>query len=123
MEVKTMNAKILETTADNFRSEVLEAALPVLIEFGTDNCPACRLAEPVLDRLADEYDGRVLFAHVDAAEQQELASAFGVRGVPAFAVIRNRQLLDSFVGAQPPAAMRRRLDAAISARPRPSSMG
>jgi thioredoxin-like negative regulator of GroEL len=118
-----MNAKILETTADNFRSEVLEAGVPVLIEFSTESCPACRMVEPVLDKLADEYEGRVLFAHVDAGEERELAEAFDVRGVPAFAVIRDRQLVDAFVGAQPPVALRRRLDAVLAAKRRTSSMG
>jgi thioredoxin-like negative regulator of GroEL len=118
-----MNAKILETTVKNFRSGVLEAATPVLLEFSTESCPACRMVEPVLDRLADEYDGRVLFAHVDAGEQPELAEAFGVQGVPAFAVIRDRSIVDAFVGAQPPAAIRNRLDAALAPKPKRRSMG
>ncbi len=118
-----MNAKILETTVKNFRSGVLEAETPVLLEFSTESCPACRMVEPVLDRLADEYDGRVLFAHVDAGEQPELAEAFGVRGVPAFALIRDRSIVDAFVGAQPPAALRDRLDAVLAPKPRRRSMG
>lgn len=118
-----MNAKILETTADNFRSDVLDAVVPVLIEFSTETCPACRMVQPALDRLADEYEGRVLFAHVDASQEQELAEAFGVRGVPAFAVVRDRQIVDSFVGAQPPREIRRRLDEAISNKRRSTSVG
>ncbi|NBC82318.1 MAG: thiol reductase thioredoxin [Bacteroidetes bacterium] len=66
---------------------VYEGNKPALIDFYADWCAPCRITSPILDELAKEYAGKILIYKIDTDEQQELASVFGVRGLPSFLYI------------------------------------
>lgn len=76
-------ANITEATVDNFEDVVLNSKLPVYIEFYVaQNCKPCAAQAPIVEKLANEYAGKVKFVRVEASKQQELAAAAGIRGVP-----------------------------------------
>ena len=96
----TQNATSTITQLDslNFDSEVSSSVAPVVIDFYADWCAPCRQMEPIFEKLADEYEGRVRVARVDVDESPELASRFGVRGIPHVIALRDGAEVDSQVG-------------------------
>ena len=97
-------------TKDNFQKEVVESAQPVLVDFYADWCGPCQMMMPVVEKLAEKYDGRVKVGKVNSDEQQELASAFNVMSIPSFFFIKDGKVVDQAVGAMPPAALEARVE-------------
>jgi putative thioredoxin len=83
---------------------------PVVVDFWADWCEPCKVLMPLLDKLADEYQGQFLLAKVNADEQPMIAQQLGVRSLPTVMVIKDGQPVDGFVGAQPEAQIREILD-------------
>ncbi len=71
-----------DITTDNFSQEVSDSALPVLVDFGADWCPPCRMLEPIVDALAQKYQGKMRVGKVDADAHPQLQEQFGVMGLP-----------------------------------------
>lgn len=94
---------VVDVTHDEFRAIVEEQShrVPVLVDFWAAWCAPCRTLMPILEKFADQLDGKLLVARVNADEQRELAAAFGVRGLPTVKLFRNGQVVDEFVGLQP----------------------
>jgi thioredoxin 1 len=99
-----------KVTANTFEDRVLGSELPVLVEFSTSRCPACHAARPVLENLAEEFDGRARIVEVNVEEEQELGSAFQIRAVPTLAFFKNGEFVDGVMGAPPTAILRRKLE-------------
>jgi thioredoxin 1 len=74
--------EILKVDEANFKLEVLEAALPVLVDFTAVWCGPCKMLDPVVKQLAQEWDGRVKVAKLDIDENQDLTVQYQVMGVP-----------------------------------------
>ena len=83
---------------------------PVVIDFWADWCEPCKVLMPLLEKLANEYNGAFLLAKVNADEQQMIAQQFGVRSLPTVMVMQNGQPVDGFAGAQPETAVREMLE-------------
>jgi putative thioredoxin len=83
---------------------------PVVVDFWADWCAPCKQLMPILEKLADEYQGAFLLAKVNADEQQMLAQQLGVRSLPTVMIIKDGQPIDGFSGAQPESAVREMLD-------------
>ncbi len=94
-------AEPIELTEDNFTSEVLEADVPVLIDFWAPWCGPCRMVAPVIDSLADKYEGKIRVAKVNLDEHPALASEYGVRSIPAIFIFNNGEVAERAVGVQP----------------------
>jgi thioredoxin 1 len=89
---------IVVLTQDNFASEVLQSATPVLVDFWAEWCGPCKMITPILGELADEYEGRVKIAKVNIDEQQGLASEYGIRAIPTLLLFDKGQVADQIVG-------------------------
>ncbi len=83
-----MNHAITITEA-NFEEEVVRSSIPVLVEFGAECCPPCRLIEPILDELATACDGRIKFWMLDTDEQPEVTSHYNVVSVPTLLLFKD----------------------------------
>lgn len=99
---------IFDVTSETFDTYVLQNShqVPVLVDFWAGWCQPCQMLMPVLARLIEEYDGKVLLAKVNSDEQQELAGRFGVRSLPTVKVFKEGRVVDEFMGVQPEPAIR-----------------
>ncbi len=89
---------IVILTPENFAAEVLQSAIPVLVDFWAEWCGPCKAIAPILDQLAEEYDGRVRIGKVNIDEHQALAAEYGVRAVPTLLLFNQGQVADQIVG-------------------------
>lgn len=86
-------------TEDNFESEVLGSALPVLVDFYADWCTPCRMLAPLLESLSCELDGAVRIGKVNVGDQSELAERFRIRSIPTMLLFSGGSVTDTLVGA------------------------
>jgi thioredoxin 1 len=90
--------KILTLTSENFAQEVLQSASPVLVDFWAEWCGPCKMIAPILDELADEYEGRVKIGKVNIDEQQGVATEYGIRAIPTLLLFDKGQVAEQIVG-------------------------
>lgn len=93
------NKKIKHVTDASFEDDVLRASGLVLVDYSADWCGPCKMIAPVLDEIADSYEGRVLIAKVDVDANREVAEKQGIRGVPTLMLFRDGKVADTKVGA------------------------
>ena len=87
-------------SAETFQSQVLESPQPVLVDFYADWCAPCRVQGPIVEELADEYEGRAVVGKVDVDAQSELAGKYLVRSIPTLIVFKDGQAVDRIVGTR-----------------------
>jgi putative thioredoxin len=102
-----MSDLVFDVTEATFQAEVLERSrtVPVLVDFWADWCGPCHALAPILERAVERHGGEVVLARVDVDQNQRLAMAFQVQGIPAVKAFADGRLVDEFVGAQPAAVV------------------
>ena len=94
-------SKYIVINDSNFESEVLKSTLPVLLDFWAAWCGPCRMVGPVIDALAEEYDGRLKVGKVDVDQEGDLAARHNVASIPTLIVYKDGQIVNMGAGAQP----------------------
>lgn len=93
-----------------FQEKVLQSEIPVLVDFWAPWCGPCRMVAPVLDKLAEEYAGKILVAKVNTDEDPQWAMQYGVQGIPTMLVVHNGEVIREQVGAVPEPYIRALVD-------------
>lgn len=91
----------VHTTDSDFKKDVLDSKVPVLVDFWAEWCGPCRMVAPVLDELAKEYDGKIKIAKVNVDENQQVSMDFHIRSIPTLLFFKNGQMVKQLVGAHP----------------------
>tara|TARA_Y100000766_G_C18422507_1_gene372743 strand:- start:114 stop:440 length:327 start_codon:yes stop_codon:yes gene_type:complete len=94
-----MSDKIIHVSDQSFEQDVLKSQEPVLIDYWAEWCGPCKMIAPVLDELAEEYDGRVRIAKLNIDENPETPPKYGIRGIPTLMLFKNGEVEATKVGA------------------------
>lgn len=94
-----MSDKIVQVTDDTFDSEVLQSSLPVLVDYWADWCGPCKMIAPVLDEIADEYEGKVKIAKLNIDDSPGVPPRYGIRGIPTLMLFKDGEVEATKVGA------------------------
>lgn len=96
-------------TSDNFTEEVLQASMPVLVDFYADWCNPCRMMGPVVAKMATEFDGKVKVGKCNVDECMELAGSYQVSSIPAFIIFKDGRPAARFVGSMSTSDLREKI--------------
>lgn len=103
-------ANPVEVTDNSFEQDVLQADTPVLVDYWADWCGPCKSVAPVVDAVADEYEGRLKVAKLDIDANSETPAKFGVRGIPTLMLFNQGDAVGTQVGAVSQAKLQEFLD-------------
>ncbi|MBC7937159.1 MAG: thioredoxin [Chitinophagaceae bacterium] len=101
----------LELTDANFKSEVLESDKLTVIDFWAEWCGPCRAIGPVIEELSKEYDGTVKIGKVNVDHNPQVSMNYGITSIPAILFVKNGEVVDKLVGAQPKANFVKKIEA------------
>ncbi len=96
-----MSDKTFEVTEANFQKEVLESTEPVLIDFWAEWCTPCKMIGPLVDQIADEYQGKVRVGKLDADANPDVLMRYNVMGIPTLMLFKGGEAVERITGYQP----------------------
>lgn len=88
-------------TKDNFQEEVVNSNIPVLVDFWAEWCGPCRMVSPIIEELAEDYEGKVKVGKINVDEENELAMQFRIMSIPTIALFKDGKMVDKIIGARP----------------------
>lgn len=100
----------IEVTNKNFKEVVLGSKLPVLVDFWASFCGPCKLMLPVVDKLAEDMEGKALVVKISVEEFPEIATEYGIRNIPALLFFKNGEMVDRNIGAVAASVLRTKLE-------------
>jgi thioredoxin 1 len=93
--------KAVVVTDSNFNDEVVNSPTPVLLDFWAEWCGPCRMIGPVVEEIAEQFEGKIKVGKVNVDENQKTAAEYGIRSIPTLLIFKNGALVNQMVGAQP----------------------
>lgn len=98
----------MDVTDESFDENVIEQSskVPVVVDFWASWCGPCMMLKPVLEKIAEEYEGKFILAKLNVEENQEKAGEYGVMSIPSVKMFKDGEIVDEFVGAMPESAIK-----------------
>jgi len=94
-------AKPIEVNDGDFDDQVISSQIPVLVDFWAEWCGPCKMIAPIIDELADQYEGDVKFTKLNVDLNPEISAKFGIRSIPTILMFKDGSPVDQIVGSQP----------------------
>jgi thioredoxin 1 len=101
----------LEITDSSFQEMVLNSDKPVLVDFWAVWCGPCRMLGPIVEEIADDFDGKAVVGKVDVDNNQEVSMKYGIRNIPTVLIFKNGEVVDKLVGVSPKEVIAEKLSA------------
>ena len=105
----------LEFTDANFEELVLNAEIPVLVDFWAEWCGPCRMVGPIVQEIGQDYEGKVVVGKLDVDSNPGVSAKFGIRNIPTILFFKGGEIVDKQVGAVPKSVLKGKLDNQVPA--------
>lgn len=106
---------VKEVTDNEFQKEVLQADVPVVVDFWAPWCGPCRIVSPVVEELSKDYNGSVRFVKVNTDDNEQSAMQFGIQVLPTLVIFKDGREVNRLIGFSPKEQLRRQIDRSLSA--------
>jgi len=116
-------SECLRFTDKNFKEEVLDSESPVFVDFWGSWCPPCKMVEPVMDELAEHFDGKIKVGKLNVDQNPATRSKLDIGGAPTFILFKDGQVLVRIVGARSKKQLLELIETALESRPSTASKG
>ncbi len=107
-------SKPQDVSDNEWDAEVLSSDTPVLVDFWAPWCGPCKMVAPVVDELAEEYDGKVKFVKLNTDDNIETATKYGIRSIPTLMVSKGGEAVEQVVGFRPKSELKKSLEKALA---------
>lgn len=104
---------VMDVSDQNFENEVIKSSLPVLLDLWAPWCGPCRMVAPVIDGLAEKYNGKVKFCRLNVDENPQTAAKYRVMSIPTLLFFKNGEAVDTVIGAVPERTLQPKIDALL----------
>ena len=108
-----MSDKIIHLTDGSFENDVLKAEGPILVDFWAEWCGPCKMIAPILDEIAEEFEGKLTITKLNIDQNPATAPKYGIRGIPTLLLFKNGEVAATKVGALPKSKIKEWIESAI----------
>ena len=96
-----MSGNVLHVGNNDFKTEVIDSDIPVMVDFWAPWCAPCKIVEPIVEELANEYEGKFKFVKINTDEARDIAVQYGIMSIPTLKIFKGGEVVDSAIGAAP----------------------